>query len=97
MLKLLTNHVEWTCYVYHKVLQSTNTPWWVGHQGVTPMVSADPSGYPDPVAPDLTTFLATHTDNSMCHHSFKNKQTDEKCQLETNITFGTTENKIFTW
>jgi hypothetical protein len=38
VMKLLTSHVEWICYAYHMVLQSTNTPWWVEHQGETPMV-----------------------------------------------------------
>jgi len=66
-------------------LLSTNTLWLVEHRGETPMVSADLGGYPDLVAPDLITFLVTRTGNNMCHHSFINKQTDEKCQLRMQI------------
>lgn len=90
-MKLFTSHVEQICYVHHMELQSTNTPWWVVHQGETPTVSTDPCGYPDLVTPDPITFLGTHTDNNMCHHSFKNKQINKKV-LSENGSIGTVGN-----
>jgi hypothetical protein len=46
------------------------------------MVSADPNDYPDLVAPGLRALLETHIDSNMCHHSYKNKQTDDKVYFE---------------
>jgi hypothetical protein len=79
IIKLFTSHVAQICYVHHMEIQSTDTPLLVEHQGETPMESADPSGYPNLVTPGLITFLGIHTDNNMCHHSFKNKQINKKC------------------
>lgn len=93
-MKLLTSHVEWICYAYHMELQSKDTPWSVEHQDETPMVSADPNDCPDLVAPALTAILETHIDNNMFHHSFKNKQIDDKSllRMQTYI-FGTVMNR----
>lgn len=80
--KLLTSHVEWICYTYHMELQSKDTPWSVEHQDETPTMSADPNDCPDLVIPGLIALLETHIDSNTFHHSFKNKQTDDKVSVD---------------
>jgi len=82
VMKLITSHMKWICYAYHKELQSKGTPWSVEPQDETPMVSADPNDCPDLVTPGRTALLETHIDSNMSHHSFKNKQINDEVSFE---------------
>jgi hypothetical protein len=45
-------------------------------------MSADPNDCPDLVIPGLIALLETHIDSNTFHHSFKNKQTDDKVSVD---------------